>query len=422
MDRREFLKTGGVLAAVAATGGCWYSYDHGVFSTATGDAFSAWEHWQAANGQQTLPLVRAAILAANPHNTQPWRFELTDATVALHIDRSRNVGNLDPYLREEYLGMGCALENLMLAASARGYSASAILSRGSLTGPAPKMNLEPVARVVVKAGPREESDLYRAIPRRHTNRGPYDAVRPLPSGFLDALSQLPGADDSVKVFLFSDSGQRENIAGLSSVANETLYSDPDVEAASERWIRLEWKQVQMQRDGLSIDAFGLPPLTAAFLKTLPAPLLRPLVARGQRTGYKERMLTAPLMGFIAVRDRYDVTQTLNAGRIWQRAHLLATHHGIAARPSNESVELIDYERFMGRPQHALDRLTAVIGDAGWQPTFAFLMGYPTLACTASPDVTQSRWSFRDKQERVGGDQHGVLPHFAHFGGTAGERH
>lgn len=384
MNRREFLKTGGAWTAIAATGGSWYSYDHGVFSTARGDAFSAWEHWQAGNGQQTLPLVRAAILAASPHNTQPWRFELTDSSIALHLDRSRNVGNLDPYLREEYLGMGCALENLMLAAPACGYSASATTVPGSLIGPVSKQALEPVARVVVQPGPREESDLYRAIPRRHTNRGPYDPLRPLPSDFLSALSQLPGADDQVKIFLFTHRGQRKKIASVSSVANETLYSDADVASASERWLRLQWKQVQMLRDGLTIDAFGLPPFTAAFLKTLPAPLLRPLVKMGQRTGYKERMLAAPLMGFIAVRDRYDAAQTLHAGRIWQRAHLLATHHGIAARPSNESVELIDYERFMGRPKHALDRLTAIIGDAAWQPTFAFLMGYPNLACTASP--------------------------------------
>jgi hypothetical protein len=384
MNRRQFLKTGSVFTVVAATGGSWYTYDHGVFSTAKGEAFSAWEHWQSGNGQQTLPLVRAAILAASPHNTQPWRFELTDSSVALHMDRSRNVGNLDPYLREEYLGMGCALENLMLAAPACGYSASAILARGSLTGPLPRQNLEPVALVEVQPGPRKASNLYRSIPRRHTNRGPYDPVRPLPPDFLEALSQLPEGDDSVKIFLFTDGEQRENIAGVSSIANEILYSDANVEAASDRWIRLQWKQVQMLRDGLTIDAFGLPPFTAAFLKTLPAPVLRPLVTRGQKTGYKERMLTAPLMGFIAVRDRYDVAQTLQAGRIWQRAHLLATHHGIAARPSNESVELIDYERFMGRPEHALDRLTAIIGNAAWQPTFAFLMGYPTFACTASP--------------------------------------
>ena len=384
MDRRDFLKTGATLTAAAATGGFWYTYDHGVFSTAKGEAFSAWEHWQTGNGQPTLPLVRAAILAASPHNTQPWRFELTDSSVALHMDRSRNVGNLDPYLREEYLGMGCALENLMLAASACGYSASAMTARGSLTGPVPRQNLVPVATVSIKPGLREESHLYRAIPRRHTNRGPYDPLRPLPSDFLDALSQLPGTDSSVKIFLLTDSSRRDKVAGISSIANDTLYSDADVESASERWLRLQWKQVQQLRDGLTIDAFGLSSLTAAFLKTLPVPVLRPLVARGQKKGYKERMLSAPLMGFITVRDRYDVTQAINAGRVWQRAHLLATHHGIAARPSNESVELIDYERFKGRPGHAMDRLTAIIGDAAWQPTFAFLMGYPTLACTASP--------------------------------------
>jgi hypothetical protein len=212
----------------------------------------------------------------------------------------------------------------------------------------------------------------------------------LPLNFLDALSQLPGASDPVKIFLFTETGQREELAKLSSIANDTLYSDAAVESASEHWIRLQWRQVQLLRDGLTIDAFGLPPLTAALLKTLPAPVLRPLVAKGQRTGYEERMLSAPLMGLIAVRDRYDVSQSLQAGRIWQRAHLLATHHGIAARPSNESVELIDYQRFKGRPKQALDRLAAIMGDTTWQPTFAFLMGYPTLACTASPrrDIEQ----------------------------------
>jgi nitroreductase len=54
----------------------------------------------------------------------------------LYIDTKRNVGALDPYLREEHIGMGCALENLMLAAAANGYQTTLTLFSGKL-GPIP---------------------------------------------------------------------------------------------------------------------------------------------------------------------------------------------------------------------------------------------------------------------------------------------
>jgi len=36
------------------------------------------------------------------------------------------------------------------------------------------------------------------------------------------------------------------------------------------------------------------------------------------------MMTGPLFGLIAVRDRYDRPQTIRAGRLWRRTHLVAT--------------------------------------------------------------------------------------------------
>ena len=93
------------------------------------------------------------------------------------------------------------------------------------------------------------------------------------------------------------------------------------------------------------------------------------------------MLSAPLIGIIAVHDRYDREQCLRAGRLWQRAHLLATARGLAGRPCNESVEMIDHEKALGKPALRARLLGEVLGDATWQPTFVFYMGYPTLACT-----------------------------------------
>lgn len=383
MNRRSFLQGAGVVTVVVVGGGVWRAYDQGVFSVGEGPAYEPWKNWRNAN-DGPLALVRAAILAASPHNTQPWLFKVTDSSIELHIDTQRNVGALDPYLREEHIGIGCALENLMLAAPANGYAATATLQPGKLqpipADPKPRL----LARVDLASGKRDESELYNAIPRRHTNRGPYDPHKPIPPDFLEALGRLPGDDADGKVFLFTTEADRKKIAEVSSAANTEIYSDPDVQRGSERWVRLKWSSVQEHCDGLTIDAFGLPPIADAVVKMMTPGMLRRAASHSKRNGYLNLMLSAPLIGFIAVRDRYEQEQCLQAGRIWQRAHLLATARGLAARPCNEAVEMVDHERVMGRPASRAAMLNELTGDSTWQPTFVFYMGYPTLSAHASP--------------------------------------
>src|ERR1700677_1832194 len=156
MERRAFLKGAGVATILVLGGGVWRAYDRGVFSVGEGPAFEPWKDWRETK-EGPLALVRAAILAASPHNTQPWLFKVTDSSIDLYLDCRRYPGALDPYLREEHIGMGCALENLMLAAPANGYAATAAILPGKL-GPLPA---EPkpkfLARVNLLPGNREES-------------------------------------------------------------------------------------------------------------------------------------------------------------------------------------------------------------------------------------------------------------------------
>jgi hypothetical protein len=383
MKRRSFLKGAGVVTIVVVGGGVWRAYDQGVFSIGEGPAYEPWRDWRNASNSP-LALVRAAILAASPHNTQPWLFKVTDSSIELHIDTRRNVGALDPYLREEHIGMGCALENLMLATPANGYAATVTLVAGKLapipTEPKPQL----LARVDLVPGNREENELYNAIPRRHTNRGPYNPRRPIPPEFADALNRLPGDDPDVKLFLFTAEAVRKKIVEISAAANKEIYSDPNVQRGSERWFRLKWSDVQKYRDGLTMDAAGLPPVADAIVKMMTPGMLRWAASHSEKNGYSNLMLSAPLIGFIAVRDRYDREQCLRAGRIWQRAHLLATARGLAARPCNEGVEMVDHERALNRPASRAALLNGITGDSTWQPTFVFYVGYPMVTALASP--------------------------------------
>lgn len=56
-------------------------------------------------------MVGGAILAASPHNIQPWIFEVSGKRIGLYTDPARRTGVLDPLGREHLVGLGCALEN-----------------------------------------------------------------------------------------------------------------------------------------------------------------------------------------------------------------------------------------------------------------------------------------------------------------------
>ena len=163
LSRAGFLKRAGLVSVVIAGGQACVS--------TSGQAYEPWRNWREG-GDEALGLIPAAILAANPHNTQPWKFQVSPRRIDVFADLSRSLGAMDPFHREMYLGLGCALENMLLAARARGYEYRLRLMPD-------RNNPAHAARVELStaAGP-DSSPLYEAIPERHTDRGPYDTARP----------------------------------------------------------------------------------------------------------------------------------------------------------------------------------------------------------------------------------------------------
>jgi len=167
LPRRQVLRIlgmGGATVLVAGVGvGSYRIYDTAALTPGHGHAYDAWQHWH--DDASPLGVVAAAILAANPHNTQPWLFHVTETTIDVLLDPGRNIGSVDPYRREQHVGLGCALENLALACRARGLRPDiAVLPDGP--------NSRRVAHVDLTPTAPQPDDRYEAIGNRHTNRGP----------------------------------------------------------------------------------------------------------------------------------------------------------------------------------------------------------------------------------------------------------
>jgi hypothetical protein len=331
-----------------------------------------------------IALAQAAILAASPHNTQPWLFRIQGDSVDIFADTARNTGGLDPYLRELHIGIGCALENMMVTAPTAGFSATIealdrdLRSRDEQAGPSR------VATVRCVSASLPQHPLYSALPHRHTNRTPYE-MRSLPIAFQNTLLRMPESLPATRLFLFSDQAQRDQIVALVSQCDSIVYQDKSVDAGTVPWERVfHWKDVEKYRDGITLTDYGATPLAASVMYCLPDGLEMKVIARTAKVGYASLLNASPLFGVIAVRNRYSLSHCLQAGQLWERAHLLATANGIAARPMNEAVELIDIENSEGRPRATEPKLAAIIADNDWQSTFMFRMGYASAAASASP--------------------------------------
>ena len=147
-----------------------------------------------------------------------------------------------------HIGLGCALENLLLAAAANGYATQVTL----LPDPA---NETAVARIELAPGTANVTDLYQAIPHRHTNRYPYDTARPLASTTLDLLRAL-NDDTDVTIFWFTGEDERKRVADLMVEATKALVADTVQNEDSNRWVRNSWQEVQQFRSGITMDAQG----------------------------------------------------------------------------------------------------------------------------------------------------------------------
>ena len=379
-DRRRLLAGAGAALVLGGIG--FRAWDRGVWSGGEGAAYAPWLNLEASASDHIMRPLHAAILAANPHDTQPWLFQIRNDSITLFADRSRHLGSFDPFRREMHLGLGAALENLALAAGAFGFSASIIPVEGRLSL-SPDNAPTVAARIVLRSMPAKRDALFAAITQRHTNRGPYRPDQPVGAETLRRLADIV-SDDSVRVIFVTDQVARSDLGALIIAATVRIVGDAQMSADSARWFRTGRREISAHQDGVTVDTSGASPFLTAMAKMLPDLDAKSADQYWLAATRDIQLPTAPVLGILLVRDRLDMGATISAGRAWQRLHLALTTAGLAAQQLNQAVECVDRSAMRGDTDDmapAIDKFTRM---PGWEPTFMFRLGVADSAAGPSP--------------------------------------
>jgi hypothetical protein len=333
VTRRRFVLSatsipGGLLALQACASGSTSDVSYQEATRRT------WRHTEGGlrdSSSLLHEIVRYATLAPSSHNTQCWKFRIEERAISILPDLSRRCPVVDPDDHHLFVSLGCASENLGLAALANGLKGEA--SFDATADGALRVSLEPTKPVV--------SPLFEAIPRRQCTRTEFDG-RPLSNKELTLLQEA-GTGIGVRVLLLSDRESREKVLEYVVQANTAQMNAPAFVEELKAWIRFNDNEAVRTGDGLSTRSTGNRSVPR-WLGSLLFDLL--FTAKSENDKYATHIRSSAGIA-IFISEANDKAHWVEAGRCYERFALQSAALGIRNAFLNQPVEVASV-----RPQFA----------------------------------------------------------------------
>lgn len=220
-----------------------------------------------------------------------------------------------------YATLGCALENVVIAAKACGLKAAVDMSR-------------PTNGILVKFSScePEKSPLYDAILNRQCTRGLYDGTM-VADEDLTSLKQA-GTGNGVYVIFLTEKEQIKEVLHYVTVANTMQIENQDFVTELKKWIRFSNTDALKNCDGLFSNCMGSPSAP----KWLGSLIFR-MIFHPKEENAKVRKLVDSSAGIaIFVSENNDAQHWIEAGRCYERFALRATTLGLKNSFLNMPVE------------------------------------------------------------------------------------
>lgn len=287
---------------------------------------NTWRHGTADAGNKTAllrELVRYATLAPSSHNTQCWKFHVEDRSISVLPDFSRRCPAVDPDDHHLFVSIGCATENLIQAALARGLYGNAQFDSSS----------DQTLRVLLEPTKAVATALFEAIPVRQSTRGEYDGKAISPNEL--AMLESAGTGNGVQVILLTERAAMENVLQYVVQGNTVQMSDRAFVEELKAWIRFSGSDAVRTGDGLYSASSGNPSVPSWLGSFLFGLFFTP---NSENNKYAKHVRSSAGIA-IFVSETENPAQWIEVGRCYERFALQCAALGICNAMLNQPVEV-----------------------------------------------------------------------------------
>lgn len=331
ISRRAVLITGGAAAVIGGIGAVGYSYWPG-----SSRARAPWSEAGTSFGDPRLDALAYAILAPNPHNRQPWVFELIgESQVDVRCDLGRRLPHTDPFDRQITIGFGCMLELLRQAAAEKGWHTE--ITPFPDGEPQSRLDDRRIASIAFVQEPDVARDpLFTRVLQRRSLKEPYDPAQPVSQSSIDQLVSAA----SVELDCGGTIAARkvERLIDIAKRAWIIEYETTRTRRESIDLMRIGNRAIAKNPDGIDVGGafMGLMKLTG-FIS--PKALDTPGTVSYQSgiDMYEDLIVTA--QGFIWVKAGDNTRRSqIAAGQSWVRINLAAQKIGLGVHPLSQCLQ------------------------------------------------------------------------------------
>lgn len=260
-----------------------------------------------------LKILKYAAKAPSGHNTQPWKFKTGDGSINILPDFTRALPVVDPDNHALYISLGCALENLIIAANEFNYNAET-----EFTGD------EREPKIVIKLSAAPETDkpgLFDYIAKRQVTRGKFKPEK-VPQSLL---SELFEETEGVHVRLFLSEEEIDSLTPYIMEGNSLQFGNRAFVRELVSWIRFSEKEVMTKGDGIWSGSMGLPD-TGRFLGNI---IMKNFVSAASEEKRLRKLIRASAGFALFMVEKNDPVHWIKLGQAFQRFGLLATKNNVS---------------------------------------------------------------------------------------------